>query len=115
LLSQEAKGKYIHAYKDKVIRLGMTKEMIALTMNPQHPGVYAVTHAPTRLTFLDRKVLVGYFDHTVQSDAMEKENKYTFIELNNSGLYRDTRDLQYVTIVEGDLLVKVEYPEIAII
>lgn len=63
-----------------------------------------------KLTFLDRKALVGFFDPTDQSGALEKENKYTFVEMNNSGKYRDTRDMRYVTIVEGDLLQKVEYP-----
>jgi hypothetical protein len=34
-------------------------------------------------------------------------------KINNSGLYRNTRDMRYVTIVEGDLLQKVEYPVIS--
>jgi hypothetical protein len=84
--------------------------MIARAMNPQYPGVYSVTDKPTRLTFLDRKVLVGFFDFTAQSNVLEKENRYTFIEISNSAKYRDTRDMQYVTIVEGDLLQTVEYP-----
>jgi serine/threonine-protein kinase HipA len=108
-LSEEAKEKYIHAYNDKVIRMGMTKEMIAHIMDPQHPGVYAVTHTPAKLTFLDRKMLIGYFNPTEQSEVLEKENKYTFIELNNSKSYRTTKDSQYVTIVEGDILTKVEH------
>jgi serine/threonine-protein kinase HipA len=108
-LSEATKRKYTDAYLDKVIRMGMTKEMIARTMNPQYPGVYSVTEKPTKLTFLDKKVLVGFFDANDQSDALEKENKYTFIEMNNSALYRNTRDMRYVTIVEGDLLQKVEY------
>jgi serine/threonine-protein kinase HipA len=109
-LSEEAKKKYIAAYQDKVIRMGMTKDMIARAMNPQFPGVYSVTDKPTKLTFLDRKVLVGFFDTTDQSGALQKENKYTFIEMANSTRYRDTRDMRYVTLVEGDLLQKVEYP-----
>jgi serine/threonine-protein kinase HipA len=109
-LSEEAKGKYTDAYIGKVSRMGMTKDMIARAVNPQYPGVYSVTDKPTKLTFLDSKVLVGFFNMTDQSDALEKENKYTFIEMNNSAQYRDTRDMRYVTIVEGDLLQKVEYP-----
>jgi hypothetical protein len=109
-LSEEAKTKYTGAYMDKVTRMGMTKDMIARAMNPQYPGVYSVTDKPTKLTFLDKKVLVGFFDMTDQSDALEKENKYTFIEMNNSAQYRDTHDMRYVTVVEGDLLQKVEYP-----
>jgi len=109
-LSEEVKKKYMDAYQDKVIRMGMTKEMIARAMNPQYPGVYSETDKPTKLTFLDGNVLVGFFDPNVQSDALEKENKYTFIQMTNSARYRDTRDMQYVTIVEGDMLQKVEYP-----
>jgi len=109
-LSEEAKRKYTDAYMDKVMRMGMTKDMIARAMNPQYPGVYSVTDKPMQLTFLDRKVLVGFFDRTGQSDDLEKENKYTFIEMANSTQYRDTNDMRYVTIVEGDLLQTVEYP-----
>jgi len=88
----------------------MTKDIIARAMNPQYPGIYSVTDKPTKLTFLDRKVLVGFFNPSDQSGALEKENKYSFIEMNNSARYRNTRDMQHVTIVEGDLLQKVEYP-----
>jgi len=109
-LSEETKRKYTDAYHDKVIRMGMTKEMIGRAMNPQYPGVYSVTDKPTKLTFPGRKVLTGFFDFTTQSDVLEKENKYTFVEMSNSKRYRDTHDMQYVTIVEGDLLQKVEYP-----
>ena len=72
-LSEEAKRKYTDAYIDKVTRMGMTKDMIARAMNPQYPGVYSVTDKPTKLTFLDRKVLVGFFDMTDQSVALEKK------------------------------------------
>lgn len=109
-LSEEAKKKYIDAYLNKISRMGMTKDMIARAMNPQYPGVYSITDKPTKLTFLDGKVLLGFFETTDQSDPLEKENKYTFIEMNNSALYRDTGDMRYVTIVEGDLLQQVEYP-----
>lgn len=109
-LSDETKRKYTDAYLDKVNRMGMTKDMIARAMNPQYPGVYSVTDKPTKLTLLDKKVLIGYFDANDQSGVLEKENKYTFIEINNSALYRDTRDMRYVTIVEADLLREVEYP-----
>ena len=88
----------------------MTKEMIATAINSLHPGVYAVTHAPAKLTLLDGRVMTGYFDRTEQSDSLEKENKYTFVEMKNSDQYRTNKDLQYVTVIEGDLLVKVEYP-----
>jgi serine/threonine-protein kinase HipA len=110
LLSEKGKQKYIHAYKDKIIRMGMTRDMIAKTINPRYPGVYATTDAPTKLTFSDRKVFIGYFDPTDQSDKLEKENRYSFIEMVNSEQYKATKDPKYVTIIEGDLLAKVEYP-----
>lgn len=109
-LSEEAKEKYIYSYRDKLIRMGMTGEMIARTMNPEYPRVYAVTYAPTQLKFMDQKVLVGHFEPTDQSDVLQKENKYTFIERNNSGLYREKRDPKYVSLVDGDLLLTVTYP-----
>ncbi len=110
-LSEEAKKKYIDAYQDKVIRMGMTKDMIARAINPQYPGVYSATDKPTKLTFPGGKVLTGFFSLTARSDVLEKENKYTFIELSNSKRYLDTHDMQYVTIVEGDLLQRVECPQ----
>jgi serine/threonine-protein kinase HipA len=53
LLREESKIKYQNAYLDKLRRMGMTKDMIALTINPHSPDVYAPTNAPTKLTFRD--------------------------------------------------------------
>jgi len=108
-LNKIAKEKYEYAYRDKIIRMGMTGEMIGKTINSEHPGVYAPTDIPVKLTLLTRKELIGYFDRTDQSDGLEKENKYTFIEMNNEKNYKEARDPKYITIVEGDLLTKIEF------
>lgn len=103
-LSEDMKVKYLNAYQDKLRRMGMTKDMIASAINPKYPGVYAPTDAPTKLTFLDGSIKVGYFQHTPDMDKLEAENKYTFIELKNKN------ENNPFTIVEGDQMVKLEYP-----
>lgn len=103
-LTQGSKDQYRNAYLDKLKRLGMTKDMIASAINPKYPGVYAPTNAPTRLTFRDSSIRVGYFQHTRETDKLEAENKYTFIEFKN----KDEKDP--FSVIEGDQLVNVEYP-----
>jgi hypothetical protein len=78
--------------------------MIAIAINPKYPDVYAPTTTPTKLTFRDGNIKVGYFRHTSDMDKLAAENKYTFIEFNN----RNEKDPY--TIIEGDQLVGVEYP-----
>ncbi len=104
LLSEETKGKYQKAYFDKLRRMGLTKDMIALAINPEKPGVYAVTNAPTKITFRDGNIKVGHFEHTNDSDKLATENKYTFVEFNNRN------EKHPYTIIEGDHLVDVDYP-----
>ncbi len=89
----------------------MSKDEIARIINPEFPGVYAPTTEPTKLIFTDGSEKVGYFEATKNSDSLEKENKYTFIEFGeNSQMYRATRDLKYVTTIDANLLKSVEYP-----
>ncbi len=89
----------------------MTKEEIARSINPEHPGVYAPTSEPTKLLFTDNCILIGYFEFTNRSNELELENKYTFVEYGeNNQKYRSTRDFQFITIVDGAKLKEVEYP-----
>ncbi|WP_276500682.1 HipA domain-containing protein [Terrimonas pollutisoli] len=105
-LSEEVKVKYLNAHQDKLRRMGMTKDMIASAINPEYPGVYAPTNAPTKLTFRDGSAKVGYFQHNPDMDKLEAENKYTFIEFKN----RHENDP--FTIIEGDQMVNLEYPSV---
>jgi serine/threonine-protein kinase HipA len=102
-LGEKTKLIYTRSYQDKLCRMGMTTEMIAKAINPTYPGVYAPTEAPAKLTFIDRSVKVGYFEPDLNRDALEAENKYTFIELKNS------KEKEF-TIVDGNQLTNVEYP-----
>jgi len=104
LLGEEVKIKYMSAYRDKLRRMGMTKDMIAEAINPQYPGVYAPTDEPTKLTFRDGSIKVGYFEHTSEMDKLEAENKYTFVEFKNKN------EKDPFTIIEGDQLIGIEYP-----
>lgn len=104
-LKQTTKEAYRKAYLDKIRRMGMTGEMIAKSINPQFPGVYAPTEVPTRLTFLNNEKLIGFFDYTTDSDTLASDNKYTFVELANA------KKPNRISIVEGDLLFSVEYPD----
>jgi hypothetical protein len=89
----------------------MTKDEIARSIDPKYPFVYAPTTGPTKLVFKDGKYKVGYFDLTKDSQSLELENKYTFIEFGeNAQNYRITRNEKYITIIDGNDLVEVEYP-----
>lgn len=91
----------------------MTKDEIAKSIDPTFPYVYAPTTAPTRLFFADESTKVGYFEFTTDSSELESANKFTFIELENAKNYRDSKNESYITIVNGDDLVRVEYPAVA--
>lgn len=88
----------------------MTKEEIGRAMDSKFPGVYIPTTAATKLVFEDGTILVGYFEYTKESDSLQEENVYTFVEFNNAQSYRSTNDLKYITKVEGNKLKQVEYP-----
>lgn len=89
----------------------MTKEDIAKSIDPNFPFVYAPTTAATKLIFNDGSTKVGYFEYTRESPRLQAENKYTFIEFGEKAQrYRATRNEEYVTIIDGDNLVSVEYP-----
>jgi serine/threonine-protein kinase HipA len=105
--SHDIKDLYVGSYRERIKRMGMTEEMISRTINAPFPGVYAVTTTPTSLHFRDGKQMVGYFQPTGNSDALLADNKYTFIEMSNSAAYRNHPDDQYVTLVDGDLLLDV--------
>ena len=69
----------------------MTKEQIGKQMDPKFPGVYIPTTAATKLVFEDGGILVGYFEYTTDSDILQEENKYTFVEFNNAQNYRSRK------------------------
>jgi len=89
----------------------MTKDEIAKSIDPVYPMVYAPTTAPTKLVFKGDKIKVGFFEFVKDSHRLEAENKYTFVEFGeNSQNYRTTRNEKYITIINGNELIKVEYP-----
>lgn len=88
----------------------MTKEDIGKSIDPNYPYVYGPTTAPTKLYFTDGSFKVGFFQFVARSSELEKQNQYTFIEFKNAINYRDTGDEKYITTINGNELVKVEYP-----
>jgi hypothetical protein len=87
----------------------MTKDQIAEIMDPIYPGVYTVTNAPTTLYFDDGIVKVGFFVHTHDSDYLEKENKYTFVENEKAQQWKATNDTKYITVIDANHLTSVHY------
>lgn len=110
-LSDKVKNTFANAFKDKMRRMGMTQTMIAEAVNNNYPGVYAVTTAPLKLAFGNGKSISGYFEASSQSDELQKDNKYTFVELKNAENYKNTNASEYLTIVEGDQLISISYEE----
>ncbi|MBS1636475.1 MAG: hypothetical protein JST26_11220 [Bacteroidetes bacterium] len=89
----------------------MTKDQIANIIDPQFPMVYAPTTEPTKLIFEDGTEMVGYFQHTKNSDELEKQNKFTFVEFGEKAQkFRATQDDSFVTTIDANLLKNVEYP-----
>jgi serine/threonine-protein kinase HipA len=114
-LEEEVKGKYLAAYRDKLHRMGLTEDMIGQVIDPKTNDPYAPTTAPTKLVFRDGSIKVGYFQKRPQLAHLENENKYTFIDNGNKADFRKTNDDKYVTIVDGDELVDVEYEGMSIL
>lgn len=115
-LKEEVKEKYQAAYRDKIRRMGLTADMIGQIIDPKTNDPYApTTEGPTKLVFRDGSKKVGYFQERPQLAHLENENKYTFIENNYMASFSKTNDDRYVTIVDGDELVDVEYNGVSIL
>ncbi len=108
-LPDDMKQAYIDKYQERLRRLGMTEPMIAGIIDPQHPGVYAPTERLVQLTFMNRKTMTGYFQHIPQSVKLQQDNQYSFVEMKNIQEYQNTRDVNLVTTINGDELIKVEF------
>ena len=109
-LDAAAKERYADNFREKLKRLGMTSEMIGAAINPERPGTDSPATQPIQLVFLDGTVKSGFFEAGPDSEKLEKENKYHFIETVNAVNYKNTMDEQYITIIDSDLLVEVKYP-----
>lgn len=83
----------------------MTKNEIEKFLN-QHQ----IAYAPTKLVFKDGAYKVGYFEYTEKSEELEKSNKWTFVEMKNLRNFRTTKDYRYVTVIDGNKLLKMIYP-----
>jgi hypothetical protein len=73
--------------------------------------IYAVTYASTKLTFADGSIKVGYFLQTNDPRA-NNENKFGFIENNNKLKFKEKNDTVYMTFVDINQVVAVEYPSL---
>lgn len=68
------------------------------------------TVASAIVTFKDESFVVGYFQSISKSVELEKENKWSFIENNNAIQYKVNSDEQFVTILDGDNIMRIVYP-----
>lgn len=108
-LDAAAKELYADNFTDKLQGLGRTSEMIGAAINPERPGTDAAATQPIQPIFLDGTVKSVFFEPGPDSDKLEKENKYHFIEAVNALNHQATKDGQYVSVINGDLLTGVEY------
>ena len=87
----------------------MTAEEIAIAMGgAKHPNVYVKTYLNVQVFLKNGNSLEGYFTPAGKYEVLAKENKWTFIEQRNKKSFNDTGDLSYVTVVNGDDIVKIE-------
>lgn len=97
-LADRVKQQYIERVNDKIRRMGMTPTMISRRMNSEFPGVYAPTTKLAILNFLAGKQLKGYFQYTKDSPELQKDNKYTFVDLSKP---------DDIDIIDGDALTAI--------
>lgn len=110
-LPDDQKQAYLDKYEERLRRLGMTEQMIAAVIDPEHPGVYAPTGKPVILTFMNRPVVAGFFVPTPDSEKLKQENKYTFVTAANARQYQKTRDNSLLTIIDADELINAAFTE----
>lgn len=108
-LSDKAKKSYLHAYRDKLARMGMTAEMVGKIVDPKANSIYGRTFGPTKLTLRDKSIKVGYFQERPHLQELEEENKFTFVEQENDKDFKKTPDDKFITIIDGNELINVEY------
>jgi serine/threonine-protein kinase HipA len=99
-LQEKVKAKYKEAYLKKLWLMGMTKTMIAYSVNFR--SVIA------RLSFLRGPAITGEFQITSNLSALESNNKFLFIESCNLEEYQKTKNPDLLITVDGDMLANVE-------
>ncbi len=62
------------------------------------------------LVLKDGTSKIGYFEYRNISGSLEAKNEFTFVEFNNALIFRKTEDESYLTIINGDDLLLVNYP-----
>ncbi len=68
------------------------------------------TYASATVTYKTGETFVGFFQTTSKSVELEKENKWSFIENNNAGAYKENGDEKFATILDGENIMKILYP-----
>jgi serine/threonine-protein kinase HipA len=99
-LQEKVKAKYKEAYLKKLWLMGMTKTMIAYSVNFR--SVIA------RLSFLRGPAITGEFQITSNLSALESNNKFLFVESCNLEEYQKTKNPDLLITVDGDMLANVE-------
>ena len=74
------------------------------------PLASMVTTASTKVTLKDGRTYAGFFHKVKSSPALEKINKWSFVEHNNSVDFRKENDEKYATILNGDDIQEIKYP-----
>lgn len=92
LLDERVKKKYQDAYLERIRRMGLTKTIVARTLNPGDTKAEVPLNMPVNLHFLRGTPLTGAFQSTPASEALAKQNKYLFVELENLENYKNTLD-----------------------
>lgn len=60
-----------------------------------------ITYQPIQIVLNDGKILCGFFEFQENSALLAKENKWRFVNNNNSSQYHITKDKSLIDILDG--------------
>lgn len=60
-----------------------------------------ITYQPIQIVSNDEKIIYGFFEFQENSDELAKENKWCFVNNNNSPQYHITKDKSLIDILDG--------------
>ncbi|MBI3236054.1 MAG: hypothetical protein HYZ42_18800 [Bacteroidetes bacterium] len=78
----------------------MTTEQIQSLLD-KHP----ITTNSVRFDYKDQTVKFGYFDGFPDNEELKKTNQWRIVENTNAINYRESNDLKFTTVINGNELV----------
>lgn len=68
-----------------------------------------ISYKSIKVIFNNGSFKVGFFDFFDDSEKLELENKWRFVESIESFKFLETKDMKYTIILNGEEIRKIEY------